>query len=193
MLNKVTSLGELTNAVRLDEIEGRIASATEGLLAHRQPDGHWCFELEADATIPAEYVLMRHYRGEPVDAELERKIAVYLRRIQGEHGGWPLFHDGGFDMSASVKAYFALKMIGDDVGRAAYGQCPRRHPGARRRGQEQCLHQDPARALRQVPWRGGPDHAGRDHAAAALVPVPPDQGVLLGAHGHGAAVRAAVS
>ena len=40
---------------------------------------------------------------------------VYLRRIQGEHGGWPLFHDGEFDMSASVKAYFALKMIGDDI------------------------------------------------------------------------------
>ncbi|HMN72677.1 MAG TPA: squalene--hopene cyclase, partial [Rhodoblastus sp.] len=50
-----------------------------------------------------------------VDAELERKIAVYLRRIQGEHGGWPLFHKGAFDMSASVKAYFALKMIGDDI------------------------------------------------------------------------------
>ena len=45
----------------------------------------------------------------------KRKIAVYLRRIQGAHGGWPLFHDGDFDMSASVKAYFALKMIGDDT------------------------------------------------------------------------------
>ncbi len=72
------------------------------------------FELEADATIPAEYVLLRHYLGEPVDAALEAKIAVYLRRIQGAHGGWPLFHDGDFDMSATVKAYFALKMIGDD-------------------------------------------------------------------------------
>ena len=41
------------------------------------------FELEADATIPAEYVLLPHYRGETVDTELERKIAVYLRRIQG--------------------------------------------------------------------------------------------------------------
>ena len=89
--------------------------AVDALLEFRQPDGHWVFELEADATIPAEYVLLRHYLGEPVDAELERKIAVYLRRIQGAHGGWPLFHDGAFDMSASVKAYFALKMIGDPV------------------------------------------------------------------------------
>jgi squalene-hopene/tetraprenyl-beta-curcumene cyclase len=85
------------------------------LLDAQKPDGHWLFELEADATIPAEYVLLRHYLGEPVDAELERKIGVYLRRIQGAHGGWPLFADGEFDMSASVKAYFALKTVGDDI------------------------------------------------------------------------------
>src|SRR5262249_26334725 len=46
------------------------------------------------------------------DPELERKIAAYLMRVQGSHGGWPLFHGGELDMSASVKAYFALKMIG---------------------------------------------------------------------------------
>ncbi len=46
---------------------------------------------------------------------MERKIAVYLRRTQGAHGGWPLFQDGAFNISASVKAYFALKMIGDDI------------------------------------------------------------------------------
>jgi len=87
--------------------------ATRALLGLQRQDGHWVFELEADCTIPAEYVLLRHFRAEPVDAVLERKIAVYLRRIQGGHGGWPLYHDGPFDMSASVKAYFALKMIGD--------------------------------------------------------------------------------
>jgi len=60
-------------------------------------------------------VLLRHYLGEAVDSKLEAKIANYLRRVQGEHGGWPLVHDGDFDMSASVKGYFALKMIGDSV------------------------------------------------------------------------------
>jgi len=94
------------------KLEQSIRTATKALLDRQQPDGHWVFELEADATIPAEYVLLRHYRGEPVDAALEAKIAAYLRRTQGAHGGWPLFHDGDFDMSASVKAYFALKMIG---------------------------------------------------------------------------------
>jgi squalene-hopene/tetraprenyl-beta-curcumene cyclase len=96
-------------------IDRSIASATRALLGARQYDGHWVFELEADCTIPAEYVLLRHYLGEPVASALEARIAVYLRRVQGDHGGWPLVHDGAFDMSASVKAYFALKMIGDSV------------------------------------------------------------------------------
>ena len=104
-----------TNTVGIDTgaLEASIASATRALLGFRQSDGHWVFELEADCTIPAEYVLLRHYLGEPVDAVLEGKIANYLRRVQGDHGGWPLVHAGDFEMSASVKAYFALKMIGD--------------------------------------------------------------------------------
>ena len=103
------------HASALDAIEPRIMSATEALLACQKPDGHWCFELEADATIPAEYILFRHFRGEAPDPELERKIGAYLRRIRGAHGGWPLYHQGAFNISASVKAYFALKMIGDDL------------------------------------------------------------------------------
>jgi squalene-hopene/tetraprenyl-beta-curcumene cyclase len=98
-----------------DTLDRSIASATQALLDRQRPDGHWVFELEADATIPAEYVLLRHYLGEPVDAALEQKIAVYLRRIQGAHGGWPLFAEGDLDISATVKAYFALKMIGDAI------------------------------------------------------------------------------
>src|SRR6202050_3704024 len=95
------------------DLERSIDRATEALLAYQREDGHWVFELEADATIPAEYVLLKHYLDEPLDSALEQKFAVYLRRPQGVHGGWPLFADGDFDMSASVKAYFALKMIGD--------------------------------------------------------------------------------
>jgi squalene-hopene/tetraprenyl-beta-curcumene cyclase len=106
----------IKNAIEnADALEASIARAGRALRDCQQPDGHWVFELEADCTIPAEYVLLRHYLGEPVDAELEAKIAVYLRRVQGAHGGWPLVHDGDFDMSASVKAYFALKMIGDST------------------------------------------------------------------------------
>lgn len=98
----------------LAAVDAAVDRATAALAAAQRPDGHWVFELEADCTIPAEYVLLRHYLGEPVDAALEAKIGRYLRRIQSaEHDGWGLFHAGGFDVSASVKAYYALKMIGD--------------------------------------------------------------------------------
>ena len=80
------------------------------------PDGHWVFELEADATIPAEYVLLRHYLGEPVDAALEAQD----RGLSAPHPGRSrrlaaVPATAHLDMSATVKAYFALKMIGDSV------------------------------------------------------------------------------
>ena len=144
------------DALSLEAVERRISAAAAALAARQKPDGHWCFELEADATIPAEYVLFRHFRGEPPDIELERKIGVYLRRIQGAHGGWPLFHDGALDVSASVKAYFALKMIGDDP------QAPHM-----RRAREAVLARGGAAASNvftrfllamygAIPWRGTP-------------------------------------
>jgi squalene-hopene/tetraprenyl-beta-curcumene cyclase len=98
------------SAVDLAEV---IRAANAALLEQQRQDGHWIFELEADATIPSEYVLLVHYLGEEPDLELERKIGAYLRRLRGVHGGWPLFHGGPLDLSATVKAYFALKMIGD--------------------------------------------------------------------------------
>jgi squalene-hopene/tetraprenyl-beta-curcumene cyclase len=99
-----------------DLLDAAIDRSSGALASRQQADGHWVFELEADATIPAEYVLLRHYLGEPVDTELEAKIAAYLRRRQspGTHG-WPLYQDGGFDISATIKAYYALKMIGDPI------------------------------------------------------------------------------
>ncbi|WP_019833945.1 squalene--hopene cyclase [Sphingomonas sp. PR090111-T3T-6A] len=99
----------------LDSVEAAIGRAAEALTKAQREDGHWVFELEADATIPSEYILLRHYLGEPDDLELEAAIGRYLRRIQGSHGGWPLYQDGAFDISATVKAYYALKMIGDDI------------------------------------------------------------------------------
>ena len=61
-----------------------IARSVESLLSLQHTDGHWVFELEADATIPAEYILLQHYLGTPEPA-LERRIARYLQGAQGEH------------------------------------------------------------------------------------------------------------
>ncbi len=97
--------------------ESRLDAAIEASLAaiardqHR--DGYWCYEFEADCTIPAEYILMMHFMDE-VDEALEAKIAVYLREAQDDHGGWALHPGGELDVSATVKAYYALKLAGDD-------------------------------------------------------------------------------
>lgn len=110
----VPSAARGTDPVPMAALETRIRGAVEALLGYQQPDGHLVFELEADVTIASEYVLLVHFLGEIADLRLERKIGNYLRRMQEEHGGWPLFRDGDLDISASVKAYYALKMIGDD-------------------------------------------------------------------------------
>ncbi len=137
-------------------LEASIERAEGALLALGKSDGHWCFELEADCTIPAEYVLMRHYRAEPADAALEGKIANYLRRVQGSHGGWPLFQDGDFNTSASVKAYFALKMIGDDIDAphmARARQAILSHGGA---AQSNVFTRALLALYGEIPWRGVP-------------------------------------
>ena len=109
-----TGTMEKPAATARDVLDAAIARSSEALFAVQRGDGHWVFELEADATIPAEYILLRHYLGEPVNAALEARIAAYLRRRQSaRHQGWPLYHEGGFDISATIKAYYALKMIGD--------------------------------------------------------------------------------
>ena len=94
---------------RLDEA---VRQGSHALYDRQRADGHWCFELEADCTIPAELILMMHFVDE-LDEALMRKLAVYLRMQQGEHGGWPLYWNGDLDVSASVKAYWALKLAGD--------------------------------------------------------------------------------
>jgi len=113
MLNGRFRPSERSQTSDAREIDGVIEEANKWLSNQQAEDGHWAFELEADATIPAEYIFLNHFLG-TIDDEVELKLANYLRSIQEKHGGWPLYHDGDFDMSASVKAYFALKMVGDD-------------------------------------------------------------------------------
>ena len=95
------------------ELADALASARKALLALQKKDGHWCFPLEADCTIPAEYVLMMHFMDD-IDTDLEIKLARFIRSKQDkEHGGWPLYYGGHFDLSCTVKAYYALKLVGD--------------------------------------------------------------------------------
>ena len=109
----VVTEGAATANPELAQIEAAVSRATQALLATQRADGHFVFELEADVSIPAEYILFQHFLGQPADAELEGKIATFIRRQQAAHDGWPLFTDGAFNISSSVKAYFALKAVGD--------------------------------------------------------------------------------
>ena len=74
-------------------------------------EGYSVYELEADVTIPAEYILMMHFIGE-IDIEVQNKIKKYILKLQNKEGGWPLFYDGESNISATVKAYYALKLSG---------------------------------------------------------------------------------
>ncbi len=113
-------LNPLSHALRsapgdtLEAAKQAAFASAEALLRHQRADGHWSFELEADATIPAEYILLEHFLG-CINQPLHERMANYLREIQEDHGGWPLFHRGDLNISASVKAYYALKCVGDDV------------------------------------------------------------------------------
>ena len=95
-----------------DPLVAAIDAARERILARQHVDGYWQYELEADCTIPAEYILMLHYLGES-DRLLESRLAEYLRDRQSRDGGWPLYPGGTLDVSCSVKCYFALKLAGD--------------------------------------------------------------------------------
>ncbi len=99
---------------RTDPVNSAIDAARAALLARQAADGHWLFELEADATIPSEYILLEHYLDR-IDPALQARMCDYLLSIQSADGGWPLFHDGKSDLSASVKAYFALKAAGHSI------------------------------------------------------------------------------
>jgi len=81
-------------------------------LSRQDPEkGYWVYELEADTTLTSEYLMLRRFLG-LVDADREQKAVRYLQQTQLEDGGWPIYTDGPANVSASVKAYFALKLAG---------------------------------------------------------------------------------
>lgn len=94
-------------------IEDVIKNALSTLLGKQHPDGHWVFELEGDAAMTAEYVLQMHFLGEPIEPTLGAKLTRYLSALQQPEGGWPLLRESSFDLSTSVKTYFALKLLGE--------------------------------------------------------------------------------
>ena len=62
-------------------LEDGLTAARDALLSLQKQDGHWCFPLEADCTIPAEYILMMHFMDD-IDVDLEVRLARFIREKQ---------------------------------------------------------------------------------------------------------------
>ena len=97
--------------VDTSRVDGALQRSQDNLLRLQAPAGFWLGELEADTTITSEYLLLRHLLGTR-DRDIERRAVAYLRDRQGADGSWNLYEAGVGDLSATIKAYFAMKMAG---------------------------------------------------------------------------------
>ena len=98
---------------RLGQVRSAAEAARDHLLSLQQPDGHWCGELEGDTILESEYALTLYFLEGSVTGKFQR-LANFLRSHQEQTGGWANFPGGPPDTSASTKAYFVLKLAGDD-------------------------------------------------------------------------------
>jgi squalene-hopene/tetraprenyl-beta-curcumene cyclase len=87
------------------------AKAVGYLFSTQQEEGYWCGELEADTTLESDYILLHALLGTG-DPRRIRKAANQILRFQNPDGGWPTYDGGPSAISASVKAYFGLKLAG---------------------------------------------------------------------------------
>ena len=86
------------------------------LLSLQAEDGYWWAELESNATMAAEHLLLERFLG-TTEEEREQGIVRYLLGLQCEDGSWPVYWGGPGDVSISTEAYFALKLAGVDPER----------------------------------------------------------------------------
>ncbi len=138
-----------------DLLSRLIAERTEKLWGLQRDDGHIVFELEADCTIPAEYVLLQHFLGE-TDPDREVRLARYIRRIQNADGSWPLFHEGFGNISATVKGYWSLKLVGDDPDAPHMARARSWILGQGGAARANVFTRIMLALYRHIPWRGMP-------------------------------------
>ena len=106
-----------TAALPVDAVGSAIARTQQWLLARQDPDGHWVGELEGDSILQSEYILLLAWleSNGSAPAWARDRIQRAARQLvvqQQPGGGWSLFPGGPLEISASVKAYLALKIAG---------------------------------------------------------------------------------
>lgn len=92
-------------------LQAAITQSQNYLLSQQYPGGYWWSELESNVTITAEVILLHKIWGTDKARPLH-KAAAYLRQQQREHGGWELYYGDGGEISTSVEAYLALRVLG---------------------------------------------------------------------------------
>jgi squalene-hopene/tetraprenyl-beta-curcumene cyclase len=97
---------------RLETLEQAIERGANHLLSLQLDSGYWVGELEADTTLESDYIYYLHVLGK-ADPERIAKLANYVRQRQLADGGWSIYPGGPAELSATCKAYFALKLAGD--------------------------------------------------------------------------------
>lgn len=102
---------ETATATGGPDLDGCIDRSVKHLLSLQAEDGYWWAELESNATMAAEHLLLERYLG-TTEAEREQGIVRYLLGLQSEDGSWPVYWGGPGDVSISTEAYFALKLAG---------------------------------------------------------------------------------
>ncbi|MBW4501254.1 MAG: squalene--hopene cyclase [Scytonema hyalinum WJT4-NPBG1] len=102
---------QIQDKVAVSRVKDAIAVSQNYLLSIQYPDGYWWAELESNVTITAEVVLLHKIWGTDRERPLH-KVEAYLRSQQRDHGGWELFYGDGGELSTSVEAYMALKLLG---------------------------------------------------------------------------------
>ncbi|MBE9115762.1 squalene--hopene cyclase [Lusitaniella coriacea LEGE 07157] len=94
-----------------ETLQNAITASQNHLLSIQYPDGYWWAVLESNVTITAEVVLLHKIWGTDKTRPLH-KVETYLRNEQREHGGWELYYGDGGELSTSVEAYMALRLLG---------------------------------------------------------------------------------
>jgi squalene-hopene/tetraprenyl-beta-curcumene cyclase len=85
------------------------------LIDRQDAEGWWCGELETNVTMTAEHVLMLRFLG--LDLEPIREGAVrHILAKQRSDGSWGLYFGAPADVSTTIEAYVALKVLGIDPG-----------------------------------------------------------------------------
>ncbi|KHG39760.1 MULTISPECIES: squalene--hopene cyclase [Aphanizomenon] len=102
---------ETQDRTKVNKVVDAIAASQKHLLSIQNPDGYWWAELESNVTITSEAVLLHKIWGTDKTRPLH-KVENYLRSQQREHGGWELFYGDGGDLSTTVEAYMALRLLG---------------------------------------------------------------------------------